>query len=760
MSASPPIDPSLLLALPNLAASLGDSAGATASHNILNNGSTAGVTGDDASDEAVSKARMAVKAKKHSESRQRKKLEEVLRLGGTQRGGPSPEKRFLSCENCRARKLKCSRHKVCMACQMRGEPFVWKGGAPSMATMTPYAMQQAADANRGEVDRLERLVRLLTARYVKREAAAAEAEGRPPRRPPSMTEVIEAELREELVAGGRARTSPLEDAEALLALATPTVNWEDYGGGMGDIFVHDTEQERRGSPFATLAGLPVQQTAAPEPVVAAPPAPPPARPVLPRSATTSDAHATVLPTLRVSIPSTAARTPSLLSARAPALPSALIRSLTESAPPGYQAIVVDSSFVPVAEHAFPHLPPLQPTPTSFSYVLPAPAMPLPRLRLEPTFFYPLLPSPLMSPRSVAALAETRAYALAAQRAPEVAELRRREHEWRYEEASARKRAREELEQQECDRERGREAVQRARDAAERARIAQEEAGEQAPPIKKANAQPLRDPAPRPAVAKEGAKPDAAQAAASISPATKQPTSSEPVTLPSLSAFAAIAPYQPLAREADPMLALGGTSSGADLVASAVGRRQSSLFSPAGSASSLPSSAGGRPILSLDAAGATSAFSALGSYALLRTPSALSAGVGGLRGRITLSPLRSAFPHSAVEEGLRPINSLRLPGHSGGGEDGSAMDERFEPRAERQRRLSEEEWEKFEPRVEKHEAGAPGAMEVDGEEEEDAGAETDGRSSVARSRRSARSEKGAEDEDDEESEEDETDEASE
>ncbi|BGP42009.1 hypothetical protein JCM10449v2_006006 [Rhodotorula kratochvilovae] len=646
-----------------------------------------------------------------------------------------------------------------------------------MATMTPYAMQQAADANRGEIDRLERLVRLLTARYVKREAAAAEAEGRPPRRPPSMTEVIEAELREELAAGGRAKTSPLEDAEALLALATPTVNWEDYGGGMGDIFVHDAEQERRGSPFAPLADLPVQQTAAPEPVVAAPPAPPPARPVLPRSATTSDAHANVLPTLRVSIPSTVSHTPSLPSARPPALPSALIRSLTESAPPGYQAIVVDSSFVPVAEHAFPHLPPLQPTTSSFSYVLPAPAMPvshpsfpsfpaaptgpqLPRLRLEPTFFYPLLPSPLMSPRSVAALAETRAYALAAQRAPEVVELRRREHEWRYEEASARKRAREELEQQERDRERGREAVQRARDAAERARIAQEEAGEQAPPRKKANAQPLRDPAPPTAVAKEGATPDAAQAVASIPPTPKQPTSSEPVTLPSLSAFAAIAPYQPLARESDPMLALGGTSSGADLVASAVGRRQSSLFSPAGSASSLPSSAGGRPILSLDAAGATSAFSALGSYALLRTPSALSAGVGGLRGRITLSPLRSAFPHSAVEEGLRPINSLRLPGHSGGGEDGSAMDERFEPRAERQRRLSEEEWEKFEPRVEKHEAGAPGAMEVDGEEEEDAGAETDGRSSVARSRRSARSEKGAEDEDDEESEEDETDEASE
>lgn len=114
----------------------------------------------------------------------------------------------------------------------------------------------------------------------------------------------------------------------------------------------------------------------------------------------------------------------------------------------------------------------------------------------------------------------------------------------------------------------------------------------------------------------------------------------------------------------------------------------------------------------------------------RTPnSALaSATLGG--GGVSLSPMRFANPLSAIEEGLRPLNSL-------------LVDERFEPR------LEGTNWAPFEPRI-------ADRMELElklAETLEDFGWQTDGKSSAigggggrSMSERSGRSEKADESED--------------
>ncbi|GAA5983502.1 hypothetical protein JCM11641_005831 [Rhodosporidiobolus odoratus] len=86
-------------------------------------------------------------------------------------------RRHLSCENCRIRKMKCSRQSPCLSCRMRGDECVWIGTAPNGS-----ADEDELESSANEVARLKRLVDLLLARLEEQDdqngtAAATSAAG-------------------------------------------------------------------------------------------------------------------------------------------------------------------------------------------------------------------------------------------------------------------------------------------------------------------------------------------------------------------------------------------------------------------------------------------------------------------------------------------------------------------------------------------------------------------------------------------------------
>lgn len=622
-------------------------------------------------------------------------------------------------------------------------------------TLSPHDVRHGLSRTRRELFRLERLVRLLTARYAKREAAFAQAEQRAPRRAPSISQFLGEETWvDETSEGGKA----LEEAEALLSLATSpggagagARGVEAYGGGMGDILVDGFfATEGQGEADIRVDGEqpPSSTEWTPDSLLEVAPmhnAPTSTRsPRKPHPSTGPDARSlSPLPSLRVTIPPS--RPVSLPSAR-----SLLQQTPHAPSPLRYPPLVPPSSSSspppPLPVPPPPQRPSSAPSHPSFPNGRPSPARPapkpkpaLPPLQLTPTFYYPHLAPPLVSPRTAAAIAAKRAQEKEERNDPAVDEARRREHERRWEGA-----------------------VRRLAEAERRER---EEMGGDGGSAGGAQVQAQAQSSPQGGSAVADALSRAANAN-SVSPPAPAPAAVQPYK--SLPHDTTLAP----APRSSPASLLSAKSR--NLVASAIDRQHARQASPASAAA-----ASQRPVLSLDAAGA---FSALGNgtYALLRTPSALATPSTSTRttlfagaGRITLSPLRSAVQHSAVEEGLRPINSLLEA--LAGAEEAAGLDERFEPRAERLRGEKEaggeeDEWDRFEPRAEGRGAGGAGgepgvvAMDVEGAGEDadvDAGTETDGRSSIGRaSRRSVRSATAAAEEAEEESDEDESDDGSE
>ncbi|BGP18278.1 hypothetical protein JCM10213_007909 [Rhodosporidiobolus nylandii] len=787
--------------------------------------------------------------KSRAQSKQRRLLQEALKMGTEQRAGQARggamhggRRTTMSCENCRQRKMKCSRHETCIACQMRGEVCVWKDGAPLNASKFATSLGSLT-ANKAEADRLHRLVRILGLRYSLRERALAALENRLPRATPTLSDLVDAEGREAFerdrrteekdaqgTQGKPQESSPLEGVEALLALKTPTMNGKPVefplslpGQGGQDIDVdllplpvpppadgQPAEAEQPAPKVYTLPPpLPATQATPDRPASAAPVFPSPdvvrpfGRPPLPRSATTS---AALPPTLRVSIPqangvasgpSSAALPPPSASAssgqersgggitpyraRAQTI-AAMPTNGSDVSRPGTAAL--DAAFIPTAEHSFPHLPPFEagahlhppaPPPPPHLYAYDAPYYPPPPYlarfpphaispghrypppspfppfyapqRADPTYFYPTIPSPLLSPSSVASLAALRQEMRIKQNHPAVVEQKRREHEARYDAAvlaqiaaAAEKEAQAQKEEAKApdEAEKVDKGKRRAEDRSDGEEAAEEE--------QKAAQQRQRD------LARRAAESWAAFAATGGSGDGDGG-----------GAFAAVEPYKPLARDSDPMLsivpvqgsgAFGPPSAGPSSAGANLSRRASwFLVSPVGSSFNSPRLTR-RPLLTLDPT--------TPSLSALRTPSAgplsshPSAGpLGGLhsfttggggpssRQRISISPIRSAAPLTAVEEGLRPFDSLRAP---------DLLDDRFEPRPERtgagggdallSAALSPgADWGRFEPVLERRtseEEGKKredeGKMDVD----EDPGWETDGRSSVGRRSASVRS----------------------
>ncbi|GAA5961720.1 hypothetical protein JCM3765_000488 [Sporobolomyces pararoseus] len=82
------------------------------------------------------------------------------------RKGSGPEvRKHLSCENCRIRKMRCSRTSPCLSCKMRGDECVWIGAAPNGT-----ANEDEVEATQMEVNRLKRLVDLLLTRLEQQDA--------------------------------------------------------------------------------------------------------------------------------------------------------------------------------------------------------------------------------------------------------------------------------------------------------------------------------------------------------------------------------------------------------------------------------------------------------------------------------------------------------------------------------------------------------------------------------------------------------------
>ncbi|GAA5864913.1 hypothetical protein JCM3774_004270 [Rhodotorula dairenensis] len=68
-------------------------------------------------------------------------------------------KRHLSCENCRMRKMRCSRQSPCLSCRMRGDECVWVGTPPG-----GVAEEDELKSTNDEIERLKKLVDLLLER--------------------------------------------------------------------------------------------------------------------------------------------------------------------------------------------------------------------------------------------------------------------------------------------------------------------------------------------------------------------------------------------------------------------------------------------------------------------------------------------------------------------------------------------------------------------------------------------------------------------
>ncbi|GAA5903023.1 hypothetical protein JCM8208_000432 [Rhodotorula glutinis] len=79
--------------------------------------------------------------------------------------------RHLSCENCRVRKMKCSRQSPCLSCRSRGDKCVWIGQAPNGS-----ADEDELEQSTNEVNRLKKLVDLLLARLEEQDEAEQQLE--------------------------------------------------------------------------------------------------------------------------------------------------------------------------------------------------------------------------------------------------------------------------------------------------------------------------------------------------------------------------------------------------------------------------------------------------------------------------------------------------------------------------------------------------------------------------------------------------------
>ncbi|GAA5902700.1 Zn(II)2Cys6 transcription factor domain-containing protein [Sporobolomyces salmoneus] len=75
------------------------------------------------------------------------------------KGPPADGRRHLSCENCRIRKMRCSRTSPCLSCKMRGDECVWVGAAPN-----GNANEDEVEQTQMEVNRLKKLVDILLTR--------------------------------------------------------------------------------------------------------------------------------------------------------------------------------------------------------------------------------------------------------------------------------------------------------------------------------------------------------------------------------------------------------------------------------------------------------------------------------------------------------------------------------------------------------------------------------------------------------------------
>ncbi|TNY17973.1 hypothetical protein DMC30DRAFT_82161 [Rhodotorula diobovata] len=79
--------------------------------------------------------------------------------------------RHLSCENCRVRKMKCSRQSPCLSCRLRGDQCIWVGQAPNGS-----ADEDELERSQDEVNRLKKLVDLLLARLEEQDDAEQQLE--------------------------------------------------------------------------------------------------------------------------------------------------------------------------------------------------------------------------------------------------------------------------------------------------------------------------------------------------------------------------------------------------------------------------------------------------------------------------------------------------------------------------------------------------------------------------------------------------------
>ncbi|GAA5888686.1 hypothetical protein JCM5296_000066 [Sporobolomyces johnsonii] len=626
-------------------------------------------------------------------SKQQRRLQEALARSGKSMPvgvGAEAEGKAKSCDNCRIRKMKCSRHEVCLACRMRGDICVWTEGAPTFPTES--AATTGASFNRSEIDRLTKLVKVLTLRYTSREGLKAAREGRPPIPPPSIDDIpddLPKETIDDLAVEAteeRQTTSPLEDAEALLMFAQTPTNGAPQPLGTA------TSNDEPGLQL-TDQPAPAEPQAQPQPTL-------PSQPATMQAAPTRPSPEVVWPfgrpppqSLRVAIPSD--------SPAHRLFPSTNVNGVTaynpsfssSSTAAARRPSTVDPAFIPIGEHSSAQTPPSH---LSNPFRLPGLPPSLPQLRPPPhlhaggpppMIYYPFQPSPLLSPRAAALQAQERYMSRLRQAHPATLELRRSWHENRWDRAKW---------------------VEQKNDKKKTA-----EKGKGTGKGKEVEVDELEQG--RRELAKRAA--EAWSAIATSGDGERPPPTG-------------VEPYRPLShrsRDHDPMLGPGGPlsavlpngetredSDGEGREPGEQRRRSSWLVSPlassfdlaglsTGTSTTVPG--GQRPNLTLVAPLDTSRHHlGLGSA---RTPNSAHASgtLGG--GGISLSPMRSAHPLSAVEAGLCPLNSL-------------LVDERFEPRLEG----TGSAWDPFEPRI-------ADRMELELDEtHEDFGWETDGKSSVA------------------------------
>ncbi|GAA6033830.1 hypothetical protein JCM8097_000363 [Rhodosporidiobolus ruineniae] len=707
-------------------------------------------------------------------SKQQQKLAEAFRTSGKGKSMAMGRRTTMSCENCRARKLRCSRDLPCTHCRVRGDECVYQNGPPSFAA-TFAANQAAILANAQESAQLRRLIRLLSLRYAAREAAAAEQEGREPRVAPTLADVAEVEAAEDGGGGRRGddhgrRES--DDVEMRLDFGQPD-GAAAANGVEPDLLVlpahlsataatlpRSAPAQHVADPFLAQQAQPAHPATATATTFSSSPSAgliqPFSRPSLARSATTSD----VLPSFRTDV---SAGPPPSSSYHRPTRPGLVepyhARSHTVPGAPPTPGYSLDPAFVPTAEHSYPHLPPFHPLagPSSAQRRFPPlhPNYP-PQLRQpqynafgspfasqhvappsfhpsshphphphaypslppsEPTYYYPLIPSPLLSPRSAADLAATRARMMRLQREPGRVEARRRAHEERYERAVGEERERRE-----------REAAAEEGGEREGGGAAEGEGPKLDKGKRCADADPEEEETETPADRQRNLARRAAESSWALF-AANPPSSAAAAPTP-------VEPYRPMARDAADVM-LGPSAS-----ASGLGRRQSWLVSPSGSVDgglplpfalprlSIPrlstsgSAGSSRPSLCLDASTPTLS-------SMLRTPSAgpstggwsaimrdiVASGGGGGRPLVSISPIRSAGGHhSAVEEGLRPPDGVMrgiTPAPAAGW---GFFDERFEPQVEREGEMggwggaAVDEWAAFEPVQEEEGGGEEEKME--------------------------------------------------